>query len=194
MSRRLRKLPLAALAAAAALGLSACGDSHTKVTTGTYAGESGASAPYLDVGSLKYEVQQSRELNPANAEDSAYLKGLAPGQTLEPGQEWFGVFLQVFNTGSHPQPASSDIVVYDTQGNVYAPLPLGPANGYAYRGGIVPANSPLPEADTTAAFGGTQGALLLFKIQTVSLDNRPLEVKISNPLDATDYAQAELDV
>jgi len=195
MIGRLRKLSLAALALLAVLALAACGDSHTKVTTGTYAGESGANAPYLDVGPLKYEVQLSRELNAYSGEDSAYLKGLAPAdQRLEPGQEWFGVFIQVYNTGSVPLPASTNIAIYDTQGNVYTPLATDKTNEYAFRGGIVPANGLLPEPDTTPAFGPTQGSLLLFKIRTVSLDNRPLEVKISNPDDLAESAQAELDV
>ena len=98
MLRPPRKTSLASFAALAALGLSACGDSHTKVTTGTYAGESGKNAPYLDVGPLIYEVQLSRELNPVNTEDSSYLQGLTPAQkALAPGQEWFAVFLQVYN-------------------------------------------------------------------------------------------------
>ncbi len=54
--------------------------------------------------------------------------------------------------------------------------------------------STIPEPDTTAAFGPTQGAMLLYKIQVVSLDNRPLEVKLVNPLDASESASAELDV
>ena len=83
----------------AVFALGACGDSHTRVTTGTYAGESGANAPYLNVGPLVYEVQLSRELNPSNIEDAAYLQGLTPAEAqLEPGQEWFGVFMQVYNT------------------------------------------------------------------------------------------------
>jgi len=73
MSSPLRKIPLAVLALVAVFALSACGDSHTRVTTGTYAGESGKNAPYLNVGPLVYEVQLSRELNPANIEDAAYL-------------------------------------------------------------------------------------------------------------------------
>lgn len=195
MIRPARKLPPAALAALAALTLGACGDSHSKVSTGTYAGESGANAPYLDVGPLKYEVQLSRQLNPANIEDAAYLRGLpAAQQQLAPGQEWFGVFLQVYNTGSQPAIASKTITIYDTQGNAYSPLLLGPANEYAYRGGPVSGNGRLPDAGSTAFWGPTQGELLLFKIQTVSLDNRPLEVRIINPARIAEYAQAELDV
>jgi len=89
MFSRLRKFTLALPALLAVLALSACGDSHTRVTTGTYAGESGASAPYLSVGPLIYEVQNSRELNPYNTEDAAYLHGLTAAQrALAPGEEW----------------------------------------------------------------------------------------------------------
>jgi hypothetical protein len=195
MFSRLRKLPLAVLALLAVLTLSACGDSHTKVTTGTYAGESGANAPYLDVGPLKYEVQLSRELNPTNSEDATYLRGLSPAERqLAPGQEWFAVFLQVYNDGSQGQQAVTSVTIADTQGNVYSPLIPDQTNQFAYRGGAVPAKGQLPEPDTTAAAGPTQGALLLYKIQTVSLDNRPLEVKITNPSDLAETASAELDV
>src|SRR5690349_6007993 len=86
-----------ALGLLSALALGACGNSETKVTTGTYAGESGQNAPYLNVGPLIYEVQLSRQLNPANVEDAAYLQGLTPVQrALAPGQEWFAVFIQVY--------------------------------------------------------------------------------------------------
>jgi hypothetical protein len=195
MSSRLRKLPPAVLAVLAVLALSACGDSHTKVTTGTYAGESGANAPYLDVGPLKYEVQLSRELNPTNSEDSAYLQGLsATDRQLAPGQEWFAVFLQVYNDGSQATPAATNVTIADTQGNVYSPLLPDQTNQFAYRGGLVAGKGQLPEPNTVAYSGPTQGALLLYKIQTVSLDNRPLDVKIVNPSDLAESASAELDV
>jgi hypothetical protein len=195
MSSRLRKLTLLALVLLTATALTACGDSHTKVKGGTYAGESGQNAPYLTVGPLVYEVQLSRELNPYSVEDSAYLQGLSPSERkLEPGQEWFGVFLQVYNNGSQPQPAASDVTITDTQENRYIPIIPGITNDFAYRGGNVPGNGRIPVLDSVAANGSTQGALLLFKIQTVSLDNRPLTLKIVDPDDATEKASAELDV
>jgi hypothetical protein len=195
MFSRLRKLPLAVLAVLAVLALSACGDSHTKVTTGTYAGESGANAPYLNVGPLIYEVQLSRELNPFDTEDAGYLQGLSAAERqLAPGQEWLGVFVQVYNNNSVQQPAASSLTVTDTQGNTYTPLFPNQTNGYAYRGGMVPAKSLLPIPNSTASFGPTAGALLLYKIQIVSLDNRPLEIKIANPGDPAETASAELDV
>jgi hypothetical protein len=195
MSSRMRKLPLLALALLASVALAACGDSHSKVTTGTYAGESGKNAPYLDVGPLSYEVQLSRELNPYDAEDAQYLQGLTPEQRkLEAGQEWFGVFIQVYNNGSHAEPTATDFTITDTQENVYTPLSLGAVNPFAYRPETIARNSRLPALDTTAANGPTQGALLLFKIQVVSLDNRPLTLKVVDPTDAAETASAELDV
>ena len=195
MSTRLRKLTLLATAVLAALTLAACGDSHTRVTTGTYAGESGKNAPYLNVGPLVYEVQLSRQLNPYDPGDAPYLAGLTAAQKkLEPGQEWFGVFVQVYNNHTERLPAATQFTVTDTQGNTYTPVMATAANQFAYRGGTVPGHGRLPQLDTIAAAGPTQGALLLFKIQTVSLDNRPLTFHVVDPTDAAQTASAELDV
>jgi hypothetical protein len=195
MFSRLRKFPLALLGLLAVLALSACGDSHTKVTTGTYAGESGANAPYLDVGPLVYEVQLSRELNPFDTEDAAYLQGVAPAERqLAPGQEWFGVFMQVYNNNSTELQAANNLTISDTQGNTYIPIVPNQANPFAYRAAMVPAKGQLPLPSSVANSGQTQGALLLYKIQTVSLDNRPLTLKIASPANPAETASAELDV
>lgn len=195
MSSRLRKSLSAVLAILAVLALGACGDSHTRVTAGTYAGESGANAPYLDVGPLTYEVQLSRELNATNTEDGAYLQGLSPAErVLGPGQEWFAVFVQVYNNTSQELPSASELTISDTQGNTYTPLVPDQANPFAYRVGMIPARGQLPALETIANAGPTQGALLLYKIQTVSLDNRPLELRIADPTHTSQTASAELDV
>jgi hypothetical protein len=195
MSSCLRKFPVVLLVLLAAIALGACGDSHTRVSTGTYAGESGQNAPYLNVGPLIYEVQLSRELNPANVEDATYLQGLTPAQrTLAPGEEWFGVFMQVYNNTSAALPAATSLTITDTQGNTYTPVTPGQTNAFAYRGGLVPAKGQLPAPGSIAAAGAVQGVMLLYKIQIVSLDNRPLELKIVDPTDASQMASAELDV
>lgn len=181
---------------ALALALSACSDnSHSRVTTGTYAGESGQNAPYLNVGPLIYEVQLSRQLNPYDTEDASYLRDLTPAQAkLEPGEEWFAVFLQVYNETSIPHPAATNISISDTQENLYTPIVPPLTNEFAYRAGIVPAKGRIPALDTVAANGPTQGAVMLFKIKVVSLDNRPIEIKIVDPTNPTQTASAELDV
>jgi len=190
------RLSLLAVLVALAAGLTACSDdSHTRVTTGTYAGESGQNAPYLNVGPLIYEVQLSRELNPADTEDASYLTGLTPAQRrLSHGEEWFGVFLQVYNESSTPHPVATNLTISDTQNNVYTPIVPAFTNEFAYRGGLLAAKARIPALNTVAANGPTQGALLLYKIKVVSLDNRPLELKIVDPLDPTQSASAELDV
>jgi len=194
-SGAVRRIVLAVLALGAALVLAACGDSHTHVSTGTYAGESGQNAPYLNVGPLVYEVQLSRELNPANVEDAAYLQGLTPAQReLKPGEEWFAVFIQVYNHTSTSHLGASDVTISDTQSNVYTPILPDQTNQFAYRAGLILAESQVPVPGSVAANGGTQGALLLYKIQVVSLDNRPLKIHIVDPTDTTQTASAELDV
>jgi hypothetical protein len=190
-----RKRSLAALAVVAVFAVAGCGESMSRVTTGTYAGESGKNAPYLDVGQLKYEVQLSRELNPVNTEDSNYLEGLTPEQAkLEPGEEWFGVFLQVYNNNHEALPAASQITISDTQENTYTPIEPNQTNSYVYRPALVPGNGQLPLPNSVAYDGPTQGALLLFKIKVVSLDNRPLTIKIVDPTNSVETASAELDV
>ena len=195
MSGLLRKPAFAALALIASLALGACGDSHTRVSTGTYAGESGANAPYLNVGPLVYEVQLSRALNPADTEDASYLSGLTPFQReVGPGEEWFAVFLQVYNESGQPHSAATSLTITDTQGNRYTPTIPGEANQFAYRGGKVGSKGQIPVPNSVAASGPTQGALLLYKIKVQSLDNRPLELKIVDPEDSSQSATAELDV
>jgi hypothetical protein len=195
MIARLRKLPLVVPALVVALALAGCGDSHNRITTGTYAGESGANAPYLYVGPLIYEVQLSRQLNPANSEDADYLAGLTTEQRkLEPGQEWFAVFMQVYNQTSKPHPASDGFTITDTQENSYSPIEPGESNPFAYRAGTVQANNQIPLPGTIADQDAAEGLVLLYKIQIVSLDNRPLELKIANPENPSETASAELDV
>ena len=84
--------------------------------------------------------------------------------------------------------------IFDTQGNTYLPLVPAGHNSFVYSGGTVEGKERLPVLNTVASNGATQGTMLLFKIQTVSLDNRPLELRIVDPTDTAETATAELDV
>ncbi|HUA11271.1 MAG TPA: hypothetical protein VMA83_04640 [Solirubrobacteraceae bacterium] len=191
----LRGPSIALLAVVAAVALGACGSNEERVTTGTYAGESGKNAPYLDVGPLVYQVQLSRALNPYSQEDATYLEGLTPRQRfLKPGEEWFAVFLQVRNPTSYPHVSTLHISIYDTQNNTYYPMIPPGANEYAYRGEVVPANNQIPVAGSVAAMGPTGGQVLLFRIKYESLNNRPLTLKLTAPGHPSQFAQATLDV
>src|SRR4051794_28712182 len=97
-----------------ALPLAACGDKKAVVTHGDTEGV------YLDVGALTYQVQISRQLNPADPEDRAYLLGLSPLEAkLGPDEAWFAVFMSAWNEGDHAAPAASSFEIADTQGVKY---------------------------------------------------------------------------
>ncbi|MDX6676795.1 MAG: hypothetical protein QOE31_847 [Solirubrobacteraceae bacterium] len=157
-------------------GLSACGK-HQSTGPVRSAETEGI---YLDVSDLKYQVQVSRQLNPADVQDKAYLTGIPTDeQKLKADEVWFGVFMRVQNeTGEALQP-SDDIQITDTQDQVYKPVELGPENLYAYRAAdAIPARETLPLLDSPGYDTPTRGALLLFKLTLTGLNNRPLEMKI----------------
>jgi hypothetical protein len=179
-----------------AVALAACGGSaELKETSGTYDGSGGVGAPYLAVGPLVYQVQISRALNPYDIEDSSYLAGLSASQReLHPGEEFFAVFMQVYNETNKSHVAASDITVSDIEGRTYHPIEPDQTNLYAYRPGtVVPAKEQLPILSSTAASAPINGLMLLYKISVESLEYRPLTVKIVSPTNPSEVATAELD-
>ena len=109
-----------------ALALSACGNADTPVTTGTYAGD-------------RRQKRSLSERRPAALRGSALARAEprerrrrrlsagpdGPQRKLEPGQEWFAVFIQVYNHHSTPLPAATDVTITDTQHNSYSPIDPG---------------------------------------------------------------------
>jgi hypothetical protein len=185
MTARRLLLLLACLALAG--GLSAC--NKQKIVT-----EASTEGTFINVGPLDYQVQISRQLNPADPEDHDYVQGLAAGTTQPTAQEtWFAVFLRVENNGSHAAPSSDDFDIEDTEGVTYRPLIVSTANPFAYHAVTIPAHSAIPAPETAAANGPIQGTMLLFKIKLTSLQNRPLQLHVrsaSGPQEGT----VDLDV
>jgi hypothetical protein len=168
--------PLRILLATALVALAGCGSE----TTATVADTEGL---YLDINGLKYQIEMSRVMNPADVEDRQYLVGLPEGTEPPAGDEtWFGVWVRVENTSKdETRPAASNWEIHDTQENVYRPIPLdGAANAFAFEPVDVPPKTVIPLADSAAGQGPIQGSLLLFKLKVDSLQNRPLELKFSN--------------
>jgi hypothetical protein len=171
--RRLVVLAVALLALACA----GCEDSESQKTSAETEGL------YLDINGLKYQIQMSRYMNVNDVEDSEYLTGL-PESTGQPSADetWFGVWVRVQNVSEEPRPAATTWEIHDTQEKVYRPIPLDTnANVFAFEPGIeVPGNTILPLSSSAAGQGPIQGSLLLFKLKTDSLQNRPLELRFSN--------------
>jgi hypothetical protein len=151
-------------------------------------------ATYLTVADLQYQVQLSRQLNPFDIEDRDYLHGLPAGEAkLAPNQAWFAVFMRVENPlHDRALVPTTQFEIVDTQHTRYTPVALGRSNLYGYVPRPIAPEGRLPDLNSTAGFAPTQGALVLFKVDRKSYENRPLELEISAP--GAQTARVSLDV
>jgi hypothetical protein len=93
---------------------------------------------------------------------------------------WFGIWMRVENPTDKPLPIATQYEIHDTQGAVYRPVPLdAKANPFSYQPGNVQPGDVFPLPDSAAGNGPIQGSLLLFRIKADSLQNRPLELRIT---------------
>jgi hypothetical protein len=176
-----------AVSLAAATSLTACGSSEEPTTAKT-------EGVYVTTGELKYQVQISRQLNAADFEDRDYLKGLPAGDRLGQGEEWFAVFIRVFNQSDAPHPSASQFSIKDTTGKTFEPVRLDlNVNRVAYRPLTVQPGDQIPVPGSLARENATQGGLILFKIPVASYANRPLELHIAPP-EGGGEATVDLDV
>lgn len=169
----MRRLLVISAALLCALAASGCGNKQETVTLGETEGI------YLDIDDLKYQVQISRYMNPDDVEDKAYLKGLTGG-SIDTGEDetWFGVFIRVQNPTDETIAPANDFVIEDTQKNIYRPVPIDTEiNPFAYKPEPIPPKGLIPEPDSAASETTIQGSMLLFKVKTESLQNRPLEFR-----------------
>ena len=185
-----RRALLVVGAAVLAASLAGCGNKHA---ARTHAETEGL---YLNVGPLIYQVQISRQLNPRDTEDRAYLQGLPAEQSrLAPDEVFFGVFMRVQNATDKPQHAAEEFEIVDTEENEIKPVPIPASNPFAYHAREIAPGGLLPSADSAAGTGVVgQGALLLFRVKLSSLANRPLELKIESPEVPHKEGTVQLDV
>jgi hypothetical protein len=186
VSRRLVFLLVALIALAGA----GCGNKKDEIKLAENEGL------YVDLGGLKYQVEMSRQLNPADVEDHSYLTGV-PRQLsgLAPGDSWFAVFVRVENNGEKYLPAADSFVLRDTRGNTFTPVPIARTNPFSYHGGFVaPKNTLPPKSSVAQANESIGGALVLFRVPVEAYANRPLELTLKNPRNPRDTASVELDV
>jgi hypothetical protein len=175
MTRRLARFALAAALAAGATTVAGCGNTEDVVT------EAKTEGIYLDLAGLKYQVQTSRYINASDVEDRTYLQGLPTGTSQPSGDEtWFGVWMRVSNETSEAHPMADNYEIHDTENNVYRPVPLDAnVNSFAYEATDLAPRTIIPLASSIPASGPIGGALLLFKVKTSSLQNRPLELRFN---------------
>jgi hypothetical protein len=170
---KLRRLLLPILAVATTTGLAACGDDGVQKTTAS-------EGTYVTVGSVQYQVQISRQLNPTNVEDKDYLSGIPAAQaTLNPDQVWFGIFIRAKNKTKIPLDTAKQFKLVDTVGNEYTPVEA--QNIVDYKPTVLGPGDVFPHSNEISSYGPTQGKLVLFKVTNRTLDNRPLEMSIVSP-------------
>jgi hypothetical protein len=186
--RGLRVPTVVAIVAALAAIASGCGDTQHTLTADS-------AAIYLDLNHLKYQLQISRELNQHDPEDLNYLIGLPPAtRALAANEAWFGVFLTVYNRTHESYLSARSFTVEDTQGQIYHPLQLASINPFAYRQRNVQRDDQIPRLGSVAYYAPSGGSMLLFKVKVASFDNRPLTLRIADPLNPSVVATEPLDV
>lgn len=192
----LRRFAALALISLASVGFAACG-ADEDVRHGETEGV------YVTAGDLKYQVQISRPLNPADYEDRDFLHGVPTSEALAGDQTWFGVFIRAFNETEQAHEAAAEFVIEDTTGEKFTPIAVDKAsNPFVYRPQLVGPQKgdnagpdwELPKPNSAGRTNPTQGGLLLFKMPTSALENRPLQLHITAPDGGDDTATVELDV
>jgi hypothetical protein len=191
MARRRPNLTaLAALALVCAGLFAGCGKSSNEE------GETVREGLSTPLAGLRYTVFMTRQLNLANEEDKGYVPG---HDEAPPGKGLYGVFLEACNNSDSAEAnAANRFYIEDTQGNRFSPEGLATDNPFAYHGGAVPPKNCEPAKGSLAQQGPTSGALLLFEIPLAATENRPLELHIEGPFDASsgrpDEATIILDI
>jgi hypothetical protein len=170
------RLAVLCVAAVAALVASGCGNKEEKVTLAETEGI------YVTVDDLKYQIQISRILNPAAPDDSHYLRGLPAGEELAEDEVWYGIFMRVENDSDEPHATAENFKIVDTQDDEFEPIELDPStNDFLYEPTELQPGTLLPAPDTPAYDNTIRGGLILFKVSTAALANRPLELEIESP-------------
>lgn len=141
----------------------------------------------FEMGDLRYNVLYDRFLNPQQVEDGDYVAEQPPA-----GQKYFAVFVLVENLGSEDLtlPERSDFKITDTTGASYEPVQSNSLFSFPY-GGTIGADGTVPDPESVAASGPTQGAMVLFLLDGGVNENRPLELHIS---DQGEEAKIKLDL
>jgi len=186
----MRRLSVFALVAAA-LTLAACGNKTNSVHSAETEGI------YLNVGKLKYQVEITRQLNPAAIpEDRTFVEGVAGNQAkLAPNQLWFAVFVRIENPTNQRQVPATGYTIVDSEGNVFRPVSINSKlNPFALSNAPIPPKGTDPNPDSVPGQVDSIGGLeLLFKLNYPNLDNRPLTFKIQSYF-PDDQAEGSLDV
>jgi hypothetical protein len=140
---------------------------------------------------VDYAVQTSRELNPHDADDRTFLGGRTKGLD-RPGVTLVGVFLQVRNDASSARRALDAPQLVTSFGETFEPLPLPPADAFAYRGRRLAPGDVIPGPQSVASESPENGAVIVYRVPTgVFVTDRPFTIRFG-PSDRAASVQLDL--
>jgi hypothetical protein len=142
-------------------------------------GKEGEEGTPIELGSVEFNVQLTRFLNPNDHEDKAYLAGQKVPPA--PSNAYLAVFMTMKNHASTSTtvPSTGQMTVTDTTGAGYQAIQS--TTPYAAPlGTTLPAHGEIPVPDSPAASGPTQGSVVLFLVPQAITENRPLELEIDH--------------
>lgn len=194
---RLRLLAIAALAVSCSVTFAACGSSDNGPER--FAQNEGI---YFESGSLKYQVQITRQLNPQQPMDRELMQGIPLAQRIKKSNElWYATFLRVENETDNVQMSASKFIVRDTNGDIFRPIPVNPAaNAFAYvaspiaGGDSNPAATTYPNINSIPGQVDINGKMLIFKLPLNAIALRPLVLTIVNPTNPAESGRVNLDI
>ena len=175
-------------------GLSACGK-HVRPDARVKVAET--EGIYLDVSELKYQVQVSRQLNPADVQDKPYLVGDPRGRARAQARRGLvrgrACACRTRPTSRCSRRRTSRSRTRRTRSSSRSSSgrrtssPTAPT--YA-----IPPRETYPLLDSPGYDTPSRGALLLFKLTLTALNNRPLELKIEGRKAPQQTGIVDLDV
>jgi hypothetical protein len=146
------------------------------------------------IGGLHYHVDNAWILDPTRSVNAPLAKGLPPSATRTRGRRLlYAVFVGTTNETDRRLPMATDIALRDTRNRVYAPLPLGRSNAFAYRPRVMAPRTHRPAPSTAAGRDlSALGSMLVFRIPRRSYRDGPLELVVRDPAHPTSVSTIQV--
>jgi hypothetical protein len=129
---------------------------------------------------VTYSVQSSRELDPIDPDDRAFLSGVPRARlvSMTARDVLVGVFIDASDDGSRPHRAIARPEVISAEGQVFRPVPLPTVDPFAYRGARLAPGAQSPAADSAPAEGPEGGSVLVYRVpEETFVTDRPFTIQ-----------------
>jgi hypothetical protein len=129
---------------------------------------------------VTYSVQSSRELDPFDPDDRAFLTGVPRARLvgMTARDVLVGVFIDVSNDDSRPHRAIARPELISAEGQVFMPMRLPKVDPFAYRGARLAPGAESPDVDAAPAEGPEGGSVLVYRVpEEAFVTDRPFTIQ-----------------